>query len=89
MSDDPVRKFVKPAHPDASIPDPAHGRNLPPEGMEVVWDHYWIGRERSGDIIVSDVVDEPTPTPKEGNKVGDAPKADALKSSEICKSTKG
>ncbi|WP_158810229.1 DUF2635 domain-containing protein [Beijerinckia sp. L45] len=53
MSEQPARKFVKPAHAGACIPDPAHrGLDLPQAGTDVVWDHYWIQRERRGEIIV-------------------------------------
>ncbi len=50
-----ARKFVKPAHAGASIPDPAHpGLNLPQEGAEVPWDHYWIARERRGEVVMTE-----------------------------------
>ena len=56
MSDETaVRKFVKPAHADARIPDPHHpGLSLPAEGASVPWDHYWIARERQGDVVIAD-----------------------------------
>ena len=53
MSEDAARKFVKPAHAEARIPDPAHpGLDLPQGGAEVRWDHYWIARERHGDVVI-------------------------------------
>lgn len=91
MSDEIVRKYVKPAHEGACIPDPAHRQDLPQGGMQVVWDHYWRGREMSGDIIVSDapfLENKPEPVKAEV-RPGDPPKADMLKTTEIAKPVKG
>ena len=64
MTDAPIRKYVKPAHPDAKIPDPSHpGMDLPASGTEVTWDHYWIGRERRGEIEVADIAAPAVKTP--------------------------
>ena len=53
MAEDIIRKTVKPAHEDASIPDPAHpGIDIAQDGTEVVWDAYWIAREMRGEVKV-------------------------------------
>jgi len=52
-----MRKHVTPADPAAAIPDPARGRDLPPEGAEVDWNAYWAGLAQRGDITVADVKD--------------------------------
>jgi len=49
------RKFVKPAHKGASIPDPDRGRNLPPGGDEVEWSAHWALLAERGDVIVREV----------------------------------
>ena len=68
-SDQPIRKRVKPAHPGARIPDPAHpGLDLAQDGTEVTWDHHWIARERRGEVIVDEVRPEP-----EGSMPADRP----------------
>lgn len=56
MTDDgPIRKLVKPAHPDARIPDPDRRRYLPPEGQEVDWNAHWAAMQVRGDVLVSDI----------------------------------
>jgi hypothetical protein len=50
-----MRKFVKPADRGASIPSPAHGRDLPQDGLEVEWSAYWARLEMRGDIVVSEI----------------------------------
>ena len=50
------RRTVKPAHPDATIPDPAHRSKLPPDGLEVTWSPYWARLLRRGDVEVVEPV---------------------------------
>lgn len=50
--DDLDRRTVKPAHPDATIPDPDHRSKLPADGLEVTWSPYWARLLRRGDVIV-------------------------------------
>jgi hypothetical protein len=59
-----MRKHVTPADPAASIPDPAHGRDLPPEGAEVDWDAYWAGLQLRGDITVTEIAEAAQPPAK-------------------------
>lgn len=56
-----MRKHVTPADPNASIPDPARGRDLPPEGAAVTWDAYWAGRAARGEVEAVEIADEPEP----------------------------
>ena len=53
-----MRKHVKPAHPDATIPDPARKTDLPPEGRVVEWSVHWARLHARGDITAKDVPDE-------------------------------
>ena len=46
------RRTVKPAHPEATIPDPDHRLKLPTDGLEVVWSAYWARLLRRGDVVV-------------------------------------
>jgi hypothetical protein len=50
-----MRVHVRPAHPDARIPDPAHNRFLPADGYEVEFDHHWRRHERQGNVVVSEI----------------------------------
>lgn len=60
MTNAPIRKTVKPAHPGARIPDLAHpGLDLPEDGLEVVWSVDWILRERRGEIVIIEAPREP------------------------------
>ena len=71
MTDAPItaqagdRIIVKPAHPGARIPDPAHGNFLAQDGAEVVWDHAWILRALRGEIVIVE--------PLAAEAAGDAP----------------
>lgn len=56
-----IRKFVKPALPGATIPDPTRGRDLPQGGQLVVWGPHWARLQRRGDIVVSDPPADPAP----------------------------
>ncbi|HYD05900.1 MAG TPA: DUF2635 domain-containing protein [Reyranella sp.] len=49
-----MRKHVKPADHGAAIPDPAHGSDLPQDGLVVEWSAYWARLEMRGDVIVSE-----------------------------------
>lgn len=42
--------FVKPKK-GRSVPDPAHGDLLPPEGRNVEENNYWLRREAAGDVM--------------------------------------
>ena len=42
--------FVKPAE-GRSVPDPARGDTLPPEGREVEPTQYWLRRVIDGDVV--------------------------------------
>jgi len=53
-----MRKLVKPADKNASIPDPARKTDLPPEGRIVEWSVHWARLEARGDVKVKDVPDE-------------------------------
>ena len=64
-----MRKHVAPAHEGASIPDPARGRDLPAEGIAVDWTAYWAGLALRGDIVVSEIADEPEPEPEPADLV--------------------
>ena len=56
-----MRKHVTPADPAATIPDPAGGQPLPPEGRTVTWSAYWAGLEMRQDITSAVLLDEPEP----------------------------
>ena len=53
-----MRKHVKPAHPDATIPDPVRKTDLPPEGRVVDWSVHWARLHARGDITAKDVPGE-------------------------------
>ena len=64
MSEEIVRKTVRPAHEGASIPDPAHpGIDISDAGTEVVWDHYWIARLARGEIEIIEARSETDDAP--------------------------
>lgn len=46
-----MRIFVIPA-PDKKIIDPVTNTALPPEGMEVPFNKYWIRRLDEGDVVL-------------------------------------
>ncbi|MGX9981976.1 DUF2635 domain-containing protein [Methylobacterium fujisawaense] len=50
-----MRKHVKPAHPNATIPDPERRGDLSPEGRVVPWGVHWARLAARGDIVVTDV----------------------------------
>lgn len=58
-----MRKHVTPALAGAAIPDPAHGRDLLPEGGEVEWSAYWAGLAERGDVTVREIVSDPDAGP--------------------------
>lgn len=60
-----MRKHVKPAHPDATIPDPSRGVDLPPDGLPCEWNVHWARLQMRGDVIVTEIEPE-TPAPPEG-----------------------
>lgn len=63
-----MRKLVKPAHPDASIPDPERGTDLPPEGRAVTWSAHWARMAARDDVEVSEipaVAEAPKDPPKD------------------------
>lgn len=62
--DDIDRRTVKPAHPDAYIPDPDRRDKLAPEGREVIWSHYWEGHLAKGNIVMVEPEKVPDPVPK-------------------------
>lgn len=53
-----MRQHVKPAHPDARIPDVEREDFLPPEGRDVEWSVSWLRLKMRGDILVSPPTDE-------------------------------
>ncbi len=57
--DDLDRRTIKPAHPLATIPDPDHRNDLPTDGAEVVWSHYWQAHLDKGNVV--EVKAEPAP----------------------------
>lgn len=59
-----MRKHVKPAHPDATIPDPSRGGDLPAAGLPCEWSVHWARLEMRGDVIVTDIEPE-APTNEE------------------------
>ncbi len=66
---DAIRKTVKPAHPGGRIPDPEHGnQDIPQDGLSVIWNHYWIGRQQRGEILVI----EPETPAVAGSEAADA-----------------
>ncbi|MCJ2108031.1 DUF2635 domain-containing protein [Methylobacterium sp. E-041] len=72
-----MRKHVAPAHEGASIPDPARGRDLPREGIAVAWTAYWAGLQLRGDVVVTEIVDEPEPALAEPVEAPEPDAADA------------
>lgn len=67
MTDHPEldRRFVKPSHPGATIPDPDHRTDLPAAGCEVVWSHYWADHLGKGNIeVVEAAATTLAPTPR-------------------------
>lgn len=50
-----MRKHVRPAHPLATIPDPARKRDLPSGGLVVDWSVHWARLAQRGDVVVTDV----------------------------------
>lgn len=80
-----MRVHVRPAHPEASIPDPERGRDLVPEGLEVEWSAHWANLARRGDVIVgeapeAEVESAPSLSPPAGEGE-DAPAAEGPKNS--------
>lgn len=49
-----MHKHVRPAEAGAAIPDPAHRRDLPQEGIVVEWSPHWALLALRGDVIVSE-----------------------------------
>lgn len=47
----PERAHLRPSSPELVIPDPDHGGNLPPEGLEVPLSSYWRRRIKDGDVV--------------------------------------
>ena len=70
-----MRKHVKPAHPQAAIPDPVRGGDLPPEGLTVEWSVHWARLAQRGDIIVKDVDETGAKTKALAAKQAKAPRA--------------
>ena len=72
-----MRKHVKPAHPQAAIPDPTRGGDLPPEGRVVEWSVHWARLAQRDDIIVKDVDedDAPAKAKKPADKSSKVPRA--------------
>lgn len=68
------RRTVKPAHPDATIPDPDRRDRLPPEGREVVWSHYWEGHLVKGNVVPVEPAPSPDPAPQAPSRPAPAPK---------------
>lgn len=71
-----MRKHVKPADPNASIPDPVRRRDLPPEGHPVEWSVHWARLAARGDIVVSDVEEDaaaPAATDENGSPPAEEP----------------
>lgn len=56
-----MRKYVKPAHADATIPDPVRKSDLPREGREVEWSVHWAHLAAREDIIVSEIAEADAP----------------------------
>ncbi len=56
--------FVKPT-PGRSVPDPARGDSLPPEGREVEPTQYWQRRIVDGDVVEASPEEE---TPAQAGK---------------------
>lgn len=56
-----MRKHVTPADPAATIPDPARGRDLPPDGDEVEWSAHWALLAGRGDVIVRETAPDKPP----------------------------
>lgn len=61
------RRSIRPAHPQATIPDPDHRDDLPAEGRDVVWSSYWALHLTKGNVELFDPAASATP---------DAPAAD-------------
>ena len=79
------RRTVKPAHPDATIPDPAHRSKLPSDGLEVTWSPYWARLLRRGDVVVVEPVAADSGATLQGLAVAPRPvtEADPLKPEPI------
>ena len=75
-----MRKHVKPAHPQAAIPDPVRGGDLPPEGLTVDWSVHWARLAQRGDIVVTDVAE--TDAPAEPKRAGPTAKNSAARGSK-------
>lgn len=62
-----MRRYVRPADPGATIPDPERGDALPPDGREVTWSAHWavmLAREEiSADPPRNEAPPEPAPAP--------------------------
>lgn len=55
--------FVKPI-PDRTVPDPARGDSLPPEGRTVEPTQYWLRRIADGDVVEAAPQPEAVPAKK-------------------------
>ncbi len=72
------RRTVKPADPKATIPNPGHGRKLPPDGVEVAWSPYWERMLNRKEIVVVDTAaSSTTAAPVEATAPGAAGSAPA------------
>ena len=73
----PVRKFVKPSHALAKIPDLEHpGNPLTKDGREVNWSAHWARHEKQGNVRVFDTqADMDAFQPDDGDLSPDIPGA--------------